>query len=74
MPAHPNAPSARARRIVNRNTGRLAAAVILAWLIGALGGLAIVPFAAFVPIFVAVLIVPLVVALWDRGARPHRYP
>ncbi|WP_426503634.1 hypothetical protein ACPPVO_39255 [Dactylosporangium sp. McL0621] len=51
-------------------------AVVAAWLVAALGGLAAVPYAAFVWVFVAVLILPAMVAFWDsehaaRRGRPR---
>jgi hypothetical protein len=58
---------------VNRNTVRLVAAVVVAWLAGALGGLALVPYAAFVFIFVAVLMLPTLVAFGDSDRLWKRY-
>lgn len=58
---------------MNRNTVRLVAAVVVAWLAGALGGLALVPYAAFVFIFVAVLMLPALVAFWDSDGLWKRY-
>jgi hypothetical protein len=61
---------------VNRNTLRLASAVLVAWLTGALGGLAVMPAQAFVFVFVAVLVLPMAVAYWDsdRLATRYRHP
>jgi hypothetical protein len=48
-------------------------AILVAWLAGALGGLALVPYAALVFIFVAVLILPTLVAFWDSDGLWKRY-
>jgi hypothetical protein len=48
-------------------------AVVVAWLTGVLGGLAVVPYFAFVFIFVAVLMLPAMVAFWDSDGLAKRY-
>jgi hypothetical protein len=58
---------------VNRNTVRLLAAVAVAWLTGALGGLAAVPYAAFVFVFCGVLVLPFCVAFWDSDKLWKKY-
>lgn len=58
---------------MNRNTVRLMVAVVVAWLTGVLGGLAVVPYSAFAFIFVAVLMLPAMVAFWDSDGLAKRY-
>jgi hypothetical protein len=65
--------AARHDRAMNRNTVRLMAAVVVGWLTGALGGLAVVPYAAIVFVFVAVLMLPVLVAFWDSDDLWKQY-
>jgi len=48
------------------------AAVVAGWLTGAVGALAVVPFAAYVFVFVAILILPGCVAFWDSDGLARR--
>jgi hypothetical protein len=59
---------------VNRNTVRLAVAVLAGWFAGALGGLAVVPYWAFAFVFTAVFVLPTAVAFWDSDWRRRPIP
>jgi hypothetical protein len=66
---------------VNRNTVRLVVAVLVAWLVGALDGLAVVTKSAWVFVFCAVIVFPVCITLWDLDplaprlrVRPWRLP
>lgn len=55
---------------MNRNTIRLIVAALAGWLLGALGGLAVVPYSVYTVLFVAVLAVPVLIAVTEFRPGP----
>lgn len=59
---------------MNRHTARLMVAIGTAWVIGALAATPLVPYRAYVLVFVAVLAVPCAIIFWDNRIPARAFP